>query len=50
MKKYGVDEPTSDKKVASDQSKCPKCGKPLIKEGRLVFCPEHGSEPFEHAG
>jgi len=48
MKKYGVDEtPTTGQKTAAVLSKCPVCGKPLIKEGKVLLCPKHGSEPFE---
>jgi predicted RNA-binding Zn-ribbon protein involved in translation (DUF1610 family) len=48
MKKYAVDETDSEgQKTAAVHTNCPKCGKLLIKEGHLRFCPDHGSEPFE---
>lgn len=49
MKKYGVDTDASSQKKASDNTTylCPKCGKKAKKEGLVVLCPEHGSEPFE---
>lgn len=48
MKKFGVDETVpSGEKTATSHTHCPRCGKLLIKEGNLRFCPDHGSEPFE---
>jgi len=50
MEKYGVDEeqPVTSKQ-ANAVDKCPKCGAPVIKHGRLRLCPSHGSEPFEYS-
>ncbi|MFA5435834.1 MAG: hypothetical protein WC372_07350 [Candidatus Neomarinimicrobiota bacterium] len=50
MNKYGVDETSGldqqelEKRAAKG---CPECGRPLIKSGSVLLCPEHGSEPFE---
>lgn len=50
MDKYGVDEGVEQEsleKKASDG--CPVCGrKDLLRNGNVLLCPEHGSEPFEH--
>jgi len=48
MEKFGVDEePDPKQKKASEHNVCPTCGKPVIRHGKLLFCPVHGSEPFE---
>jgi len=26
---------------------CPKCGKKPIRHGKVLMCPDHGSEPWE---
>ncbi len=46
MDKFGVDEGGEDleKKAAKG---CPLCGRKPTRQGRLLFCPAHGSEPFE---
>lgn len=40
----GVDQEELEKKAASG---CPTCGKTPIRQGNVLLCPEHGSEPFE---
>ena len=46
MDKYAVDEEAVDlEKRAADG--CPICGQRAERHGKLLFCPTHGSEPFE---
>lgn len=50
MEKYGVDETgTTDQesleKIAAKG--CPDCGSQIIKQGSVILCPVHGSQPFE---
>ncbi len=51
IEKYGVDESVNEedleKKAAAG---CPVCGRKPERRGKLLFCPEHGSEPFEKKG
>jgi RNA polymerase subunit RPABC4/transcription elongation factor Spt4 len=49
MDKFGVDEGVDQEKLEKQASDgCPICGrKDLTKHGSLLFCPVHGSEPFE---
>jgi uncharacterized Zn finger protein (UPF0148 family) len=48
--KFAVDEGTDDEQLAKLASQgCPKCGKPPVRQGRVLLCPVHGSEPFEQA-
>ena len=50
MEKFGVDEEQpGGQKQASEMATCPRCGKTLIKHGRLRLCPMHGSLPFENS-
>lgn len=49
MDKYGVDEQAEnlEKKASAG---CPSCGLPpekLVTHGRLIMCPNCGTEPFE---
>lgn len=49
MEKFGVDEGVDQETLEKKASNgCPECGrKDLTKHGSLLFCPVHGSEPFE---
>jgi len=50
MDKLGVDTPEQDKngqKLAASSDTCPICGRRVERNGRVVRCPVHGSEPFE---
>jgi len=48
MEKFGVDE--SVNQVAMEKAAaqgCPECGAKVIKDGNVMRCPVHGTEPFE---
>jgi ABC-type ATPase with predicted acetyltransferase domain len=47
MEKYGYekDDKEPKTKIASNKTKCPKCGASI--RGNPPVCPNHGSEPFE---
>lgn len=48
MEKYGVDEGTDQEnleKKAADG--CPECGAMPKRQGNILICPKHGTEPFE---
>ena len=48
MDKLGVDESIDQEVLEKAAAEgCPECGSELIKEGRLLICPKHGTEPFE---
>lgn len=49
MEKYAVDETVDQKTLEKRASEgCPFCGrKDLIKQGSVLLCPTHGSEPWE---
>ncbi len=48
MEKYGVAEREEDlDKEATDEGKCPRCGKDAERHGRVKLCPNCGTEPFE---
>lgn len=51
MEKFAVDEsgqvPESLEKVAEKAGKCPKCGSEVERHGRILICPNCGSEPYE---
>lgn len=48
MEKFGVDEGTDQENLEKKASQgCPICGRKVIQRGRLLMCPEHGTEPFE---
>lgn len=48
MDKFGVDEGIDQETLEKAASEgCPECGAELIKEGSLLICPKHGTEPFE---
>lgn len=51
MEKYGVDEktrlPEFLEKEAGEGSTCPKCGTRVERHGRILKCPQCGTEPFE---
>lgn len=48
MAKYGVDE-TIDQIALEKRAEagCPWCGQELTKQGSVLLCPSHGTEPFE---
>jgi len=51
MEKYAVDESVDQsvmEKAAAEG--CPECGAKCERHGNLLFCPTHGSSPFESAG
>ncbi len=47
MSKYGVEQDARPFKRASGRTTCPLCGRSCEEEGDLIFCPVHGSAPFE---
>ncbi len=48
MEKYGVDEGTNQEELEKKAGKgCPECGKPAVRHGNVLACPDHGTEPFE---
>lgn len=49
MEKFGVDLGVDQELMEKQASEgCPRCGrKDLMRHGQLLFCPVHGSEPFE---
>jgi hypothetical protein len=48
MSKFGVDEHTDSEALEKKAAQgCPKCGKKPQRHGKLLMCPDHGSEPFE---
>lgn len=42
MEKYGVETPDHARR-------CPRCGETPLRQGAVLLCPIHGSEPFEKA-
>ena len=51
MEKFGVDQEkpkTATTTNPADPILCPVCGTEVVKQGNVLLCPEHGSEPFEH--
>lgn len=50
MNKYGVVIEESSDKTAGDKSKCPWCGRDLVKNTNVPTCPDHGTKPFEKQG
>lgn len=48
MTKYAVNESIDQDKLEKAASQgCPLCAAPLVKHGRVLACPTHGTEPFE---
>lgn len=49
MEKYGVDERVDDQEELEKKASkgCPICGRPAARQGNVLLCPEHGTEPFE---
>ena len=48
MEKYAVEEGASQEQLEKVAAKgCPQCGKPPVRHGNVLMCPDHGSEPFE---
>ena len=52
MDKHGVDEGAQDQEALEKKAAegCPQCGAKLERHGKVLICPVHGSEPFEHEG
>lgn len=51
MDKYAVDE-GFDQEVFEKRAAggCPWCGEKLTRQGTVLLCPRHGTEPFEREG
>lgn len=49
MEKYGVDENIDDQEALEKKASkgCPVCGKPVVRQGTVLLCPDHGTEPWE---
>jgi len=49
MEKYGVDEGVEDQEALEKKAAagCPICGKKPARQGTILLCPDHGTEPFE---
>jgi predicted RNA-binding Zn-ribbon protein involved in translation (DUF1610 family) len=48
MSKYAVNEQVNqDVMEKAAAHGCPECGAKCERHGDLLFCPTHGSEPFE---
>lgn len=48
MEKFGVDEGTDQERLEKKAADgCPKCGRTPKRHGKVLMCPEHGSEPWE---
>jgi hypothetical protein len=48
MTKYAVDEGYDQDQLEKAAARgCPICAQPVVKHGRVVACPTHGTEPFE---
>jgi hypothetical protein len=49
MDKFGVDEGVNQEELEKRASEgCPVCGKKPIRQGNVLLCPDHGSEPWEN--
>lgn len=47
MTKYSVQEDRPTGKTSAADAVCPECGRRLKSYGEVLWCPMHGSEPFE---
>jgi hypothetical protein len=47
MEKYSVSQQAPLDKQSSAKPTCPVCGKEARQEGNVLWCPEHGTEPWE---
>jgi hypothetical protein len=48
MEKYAVDETVEQNAMEKAATQgCPECGAKCERHGNLLFCPTHGSAPFE---
>jgi len=48
MCKYGVDEAVDQEDLEKQAARgCPRCGAAPTRQGKVLLCPVHGSEPFE---
>lgn len=51
MEKYGVDEGVDQEKLEKRAAAgCPECGVTPTRQGNVLICPTHGTEPFEQGG
>ncbi len=51
MEKLGVDEQIDEQEELEKKAAhgCPECGAKVIRNGKVLLCPTHGSEPFERS-
>ena len=48
MDKFAVEETTDQEAMEKAATAgCPECGAKCERHGNLLFCPKHGSAPFE---
>lgn len=48
MEKLGVDEGVDQERLEKQAaSGCPECGQKVERHGKVLYCPTHGTEPFE---
>lgn len=49
MTKLGVQEDTGDQEALEKKAiaGCPMCGRAPVRQGTILLCPEHGTEPWE---
>ncbi len=47
MDKYGVDESVGEDLEKKAAEGCPVFGKKPVRQGKVLLCPTHGSEPWE---
>jgi len=48
MEKFAVEETTDQEAMEKAATAgCPECGAKCERHGNLLFCPTHGSAPFE---
>ena len=49
MEKYSVDEGVADQEALEKKASngCPECGAQPTRQGNVLICPKHGTEPFE---
>ncbi len=49
MDKFGVDEQADEQSLEKQAGQeCPRCGRKVERHGKVLVCPNCGSEPFEH--
>ena len=49
MDKYSVDEGIEDQELLEKKAAkgCPECGATPARQGTVLLCPVHGTEPWE---